>query len=147
VRAWAAAAALAALAAAWILYVDLYRHGGDHPLAWVDLSGKLEHAQFPKPASKVFRDARSLERFLPAPPPIDFRRREAVLVASGPRSSTGYSLDVLRVTEERSRIVVEIRERTPHLGDPVRAVVTYPFRLITLPRSDKPVKIDWQGRP
>jgi hypothetical protein len=143
----AAAAALAALAAAWILYVDRYRHGGDRALAWADLSAKLGRPQFAKPVSKAFHDAASLERFVSRPPPIDFPRREAVLVASGPRSSTGYSLDVLRVTDERSRIVVEVRERTPHLGDPVRAAVTYPFRLITFPRSDKPVKIEWQGRP
>jgi hypothetical protein len=25
--------------------------------------------------------------------------------------------------------------------------VTYPFRLIALPHSDKPVKLKWPGRP
>jgi len=25
--------------------------------------------------------------------------------------------------------------------------VTYPYRLITLPRRDKPVEIIWEGRP
>jgi hypothetical protein len=69
------------------------------------------------------------------------------LVAAGPRSSSGYALEIVRVEEESGRIVVVIRERTPSLGDPVQARVTYPFRLIALPRSDKPVKLKWLGRP
>jgi PrcB C-terminal len=80
-------------------------------------------------------------------PPIDFAHREAYLVAAGPRSSTGYRLDIVRVVDSGSRIVVTVHERTPSLGDPVKARVTYPFRLITLPRSDKPVKLKWPGRP
>jgi hypothetical protein len=146
-RAVALAGLACVLAAAWILYVRLYQHGGGHELAYTDLSGALHEPRFPRPAGKVFRDGEALASFLPGRTRIDLRGREAVLVAAGPRSSTGYSLDVLRVTEERGRIVVSVRERTPRLGDPVRARVTYPYRLIAIPRSRKPVKIDWQGRP
>lgn len=80
-------------------------------------------------------------------PPIDFRRREVYLVAAGPRSSTGYDLRIVEVRDEGDRVVVVVRERTPSLGDPVVARVTYPFRLIALPLSDKPVKLKWPGRP
>jgi protease stability complex PrcB-like protein len=80
-------------------------------------------------------------------PAIDFSRQEAYLVATGPRSSTGYELRVLRVRDEGDRIVVTVREDTPSLGDPVQARVTYPFRLLALPRSDKSVKLKWLGRP
>ncbi len=80
-------------------------------------------------------------------PSIDFARREVYLVATGPRSSTGYLLEVLRVQDVGDHIVVVVHERTPSLGDAVRARVTYPFRLIALPRSDKPVKLKWPGRP
>jgi protease stability complex PrcB-like protein len=80
-------------------------------------------------------------------PAIDFTRQQAYLVAAGPRSSTGYELRVVRVRDEGGRIVVTVRERTPRLGDPVRAGVTYPFRLLALPRSSKPVKLKWLGRP
>jgi hypothetical protein len=80
-------------------------------------------------------------------PAIDFSRQEAYLVATGPRSSTGYDLRVLRVRDEGDRIVVTVREHTPSLGDPVQARVTYPFRLLALPRSDKSVKLKWLGRP
>ena len=80
-------------------------------------------------------------------PNIDFTRREIYLVAAGPRSSTGYDLEVLRVRDEGDHIVVVVHERTPTLGDPVQARVTYPFVLIALPRSKEPVKLKWPGRP
>jgi len=80
-------------------------------------------------------------------PSIDFTRQEIYLVAAGPRSSTGYELEVVRVQDEGGHIVVVVHERTPSLGDPVRARVTYPFVLISLPRSEEPVKLKWPGRP
>lgn len=80
-------------------------------------------------------------------PAIDFKRREAYLVAAGPRSSTGYDLRIVSVRDAGGHIVVTVHERAPALGDPVQARVTYPFRLIALPASDKPVKLKWPGRP
>lgn len=69
------------------------------------------------------------------------------MLAAGPRSSTGYGVEVRSVREQRGRIVVRVRERTPELGDRVAARVTSPYRLITLPRRAKPVYIIWEGRP
>ena len=80
-------------------------------------------------------------------PNIDFGHREIYLVAAGPRSSTGYALQILRVKDVGSHIDVVIHERTPTLADAVQPRVTYPFRLIALPRSSKPVKLKWPGRP
>ena len=78
---------------------------------------------------------------------MNFDRRRVVLVAAGPRSSSGYALDVLQVREERRRVVVTIHERAPTLAQPGKPQLAFPFRLLTLPRSDKPVELDWQGRP
>jgi hypothetical protein len=69
------------------------------------------------------------------------------LVAAGPRSSTGYELRIERVQDRGNHVVVVVHEDTPSLGDPVEARVTYPFRLIALPRTDEPVKLKWPGRP
>jgi hypothetical protein len=95
--------------------------------------------------------ARLLEATMPGrapePPPVDFGRREVVVVSLGPRSSTGYSLRVERVVERRRQIDVYLRERTPSLGDPVEPSVTYPYRAITIPRTSKPVYVKLQGRP
>lgn len=147
--------AIAALVSAWLAYAYVWGHGGSRPLAWHDLTRQLGPAEFPRPAGRVFGSAQELRRYLiaampgrtPALPQIDFRRREAVLLATGPRSSTGYAVEVESVSEERRRVVVHVRERTPILGDPVAPRVTYPYRLITLPRRNKPVELIWEGRP
>jgi hypothetical protein len=79
-------------------------------------------------------------------PPIDYASGETFLVAAGPRSSTGYSLRVVRVYEHGDHVQVVVRERAPTLADRVRARVTYPFRLLLVP-SHKPVHLKWLGRP
>ena len=79
-------------------------------------------------------------------PPIDYGRQETFVVAVGPRSSTGYALRIVRVEDNGGHIDVVVREETPSLGDPVRARVTYPFRVLALD-SDKPVHLKWLGRP
>jgi hypothetical protein len=129
--------------------------GKARSVAYTDLTVEAGPLQFTRISRGVFRSRAALLEVLQRNdpganiglPPIDFARREAYLVAAGPRSSTGYSLEIVGVRDTGSRIVVTVHERTPSLGDPVRARVTYPYRLITLPRSDKPVKLKWPGRP
>lgn len=122
---------------------------------YTDLTRQAGRLEFTRITRDLFRDRASLldvlERNNPGRPihlpSIDFAHREVYLVAAGPRSSTGYELEVVRVQDEGDHIVVVVHERTPTLGDPVQARVTYPFRLIALPRSTKPVKLKWPGRP
>ena len=129
--------------------------GGSHALAYQDVSRQLHAPEFPRPVRSIFRTrakladylARAMPGHAPAVPPIDFADREAILIASGPRSSTGYALRVVGIRETGSRIVVIVRERTPHLGEPVTARVTYPFLLLTVPRSGKRLAAHYQGRP
>ena len=83
----------------------------------------------------------------PQPPPVDFGRQEVVVLSLGPRSSSGYSLQVERVVERRRGVDVYVREQTPSLGDPVDPHVTYPYRAITIASSSKPVYVKLQGRP
>ena len=70
-----------------------------------------------------------------------------MLAGVGARSSTGYSVRIESVSDERSRIVVRVRELTPSLGDQVTARVTYPYLLATIPQSPKRVRFVWLGRP
>jgi hypothetical protein len=122
---------------------------------YTDLTRQVGPLEFTRITRDLFRDRARLlnvlERNNPGRPiplrNIDFARREVYLVAAGPRSSTGYELEIVRVRDEGDQIVVVVHERAPTLGDPVQARVTYPFRLITLPRSTKPVKLKWPGRP
>jgi len=64
------------------------------------------------------------------------------LITAGPRSSTGYSLDVVRAEVERGRVYIVVREVT----EPGRAKITYPYRLLVFPKIDKPVHVHWEGR-
>lgn len=141
-----------AAAAAWLGWQELWAHGGDRPLAWRDLTERTL-AEPPRSELRVFRSREALRAALTQDgrsatlPPIDFSRREAILVAAGPRSSGAYELEVVAVTEERRRIVVTVRERTPSLARPGAARLTFPFRLITIERRDKDVTLHWRGRP
>ncbi len=78
-------------------------------------------------------------------PAVDFSNRQLLLVSPGPRSATGYSVEVLSARERGGKITVRVQERTPPLGEQVQPHVTYPYRLISLP-AGKDVYVDWLGR-
>ena len=78
-------------------------------------------------------------------PAFDFSTRQLLLVSPGPRSSTGYGIDVLSVREKDGKITVRVRERAPRLGERVAPRVTYPYRLLSLP-AGKDVYVEWLGR-
>lgn len=124
------------------------------PLAWQDISSSVRPAVWARPTISVVRDQQKLDKLFvvatfgahPKPPSIDFSRREAILVTTGPRSSTGYSLNVERVTTTGGSIDVVVREVTPSLSDKVVPRLTYPLLLITLARSPKHVHVKYAGR-
>jgi PrcB C-terminal len=142
--AWIAAAALVVVAC-----------GSSHALAYQNLSGQLRSPEFPRSIRAIFRSRADLHDYLahampgraPALPPIDFVHREAILIASGPRSSTGYALRVMSVRDSGNRITVIVDERTPKLGQHVTPRITYPFLLLTVPRSGKRLSAHYAGRP
>jgi hypothetical protein len=125
------------------------------PVAYTDLTRAVGALEFTRITRELFRSREDLvevlERHNPGRDihllPIDFSRQAVYLVAAGPRSSTGYELRIERVQDRGDHVVVVVHEDTPSLGDPVEARVTYPFRLIALPRTDEPVKLKWPGRP
>ena len=124
------------------------------PLAYDDLTAKIGSLEFTHITVDTSHSRQELLEVLQRNnpglkiklPPIDYAKQETFVVAAGPRSSTGYSLRVVRVYEHGGHVQVVVRERTPTLGDPVHARVTYPFRLLALP-SHKPVHLKWLGRP
>jgi len=100
---------------------------------------------------RLFRDRGQLARYLRSagarsrPPAIDFSNRQLLLVSAGPRSSSGYAVDVLSVTEKDDQITLKVRERSPTLAERVIPHVTYPYRLLSLPAGED-VYVDWIGR-
>jgi hypothetical protein len=151
-RSAAALAAVLLAAGGWLAWQELWAHGGDGPLAWRDVTARTI-AEPARSRLAVLGSRRELQEALreggrsATVPPIDFASRDAVLVAAGPRSSDAYELVVVAVTEERRRIVVAVRERTPSLARPGTARLVFPYRLITIERRGKPVTLDWRGRP
>lgn len=137
--------------AAILLAVRFLPEGKGQAVAWRDLSSQVGPLTIVGPEHRVFRKRSELKSYLrrrrtkrPAPA-VDFSARQLLLVSSGPRSSTGYYVEVLSARERSERITVRVRERSPRLGADVRARVTYPFRLISLPAGPD-VYVDWVGR-
>jgi hypothetical protein len=93
----------------------------------------------------VSAEARGLDHSVAAFRVTKQGNRERVLVSPGPRSSTGYHVQVVSLTEQRRQILLRVRELTPRLGQRVQARVTYPFVLIEIPRTRKHVAVDWLG--
>jgi PrcB C-terminal len=122
-----------------------------HEVGWRDVSAQVGPLRINGSQHPLFRQRAVLSRYLRRAgaqhpvPAIDFSRRQLLLVSPGPRSSTGYGVDILSVREHEGKITVRIRERAPKLGEPVEARVTYPYRLLSLPAGDD-VYVDWVGR-
>jgi protease stability complex PrcB-like protein len=118
------------------------------PVEWSALSvGPL---QITYQQRRLFRDRRQLAAFLAQTgarrvPKIDFSSRQLLLLSTGARSSSGYAIDVVRASEKEDGITVEVRERSPAIGEQVDPHVTYPYRLISLP-AGKDVFVEWTGR-
>ncbi len=121
------------------------------PVGWRDLSAQVGPLTILGSERRLIRKPSSLTRFLESakakrrPRAIDFSTRQLLLVSAGPRSSTGYAVEILSARESDGKITVRVREQAPKLGERVRARVTYPYRLISLP-AGKDVYVDWIGR-
>ncbi len=123
-------------------------------IPYTDITSKLHGFQPPRLVRQAFRSEASFTNYVRRESPgigrlpaIDWAHREAILISAGPRSSTGYVLEVVAVRETSHHVVVTVHEKTPTLGEPVQARVTYPSRLITIARTTKPLVLHWPGRP
>jgi hypothetical protein len=134
-----------------LLAVSLLPEGKGRPVAWRDLTMQVGPLTIADRERRLFRDREELDRYLAqakarsAAPEIDFSRRQLLLVSPGPRSSTGYEVEVLSMSERGGEITVRVREQTPGLQDRVEARVTHPYRLLSLPAGPD-VAVDWIGR-
>jgi hypothetical protein len=141
-------------AAGWLVYTQVWGTGGERAVAWADVTPKLGEIEFTRKVVGVYHSRASFLRLLEATmpgrvrklPPHNWERDQLVVIALGPRSSTGYSLRIQRVVERRRGIYVYAREQTPSLGEPVTARVTYPYRVLSMHGSAKPVYVKLKGR-
>jgi hypothetical protein len=145
---------LALLIAGRLVYTQVWGVGDERVVDWVDVTHRTGTIEFTRRVQGVYHSRAAFERLLeatmpgraPKPPPHDWEHDQIVVIALGPRSSTGYSLRILRVVERRRGIYVDAREKTPALGEPVNARVTYVYRLLSMPGKAKPVYVKLHGR-
>ena len=127
----------------------LWPEGEGRRVAWRDLSGQAGSLTITRETKRVFRDETVFRSYVAASggraPAVDFGRWQVLLVSPGPRSSTGYALEVVDVRERNGKLTVTVRERTPSVGDRVEPRVTFPYRLLSLP-AEKDVYVNWPGR-
>jgi len=150
----AVVAALALAIAGRLVYTQVWGMGGEHPVRWADLTSRMGTVEFTRRVIGVYHSHGAFERLLeatmpgraPKLPPHDWAHDQVVVIALGPRSSTGYTLRILSVVERRRGIYIDAREETPSLGQSVRARVTYVYRLLSMHGRAKPVYVKLRGR-
>jgi hypothetical protein len=141
----------------WLIYANAFARHSGRPIAWRDLTAELGPVRWPRLTISILRQPAKLPKILaivtppgqrvPHAPPIDFAHRIGIVFATGPRSSTGYSVRVARILDEGDRISLHFREITPTLRDHVVPKLTFPYRLITIPRTTKRLRFVVDGRP
>jgi hypothetical protein len=72
-------------------------------------------------------------------PEIDFTKETVVAVFLGSRPTAGYAVDVVSVTRENGKLVVKYRETKPQPGLMLAQVITSPFDIVAIPKSDDEV--------
>jgi PrcB C-terminal len=144
---------LAAIVGAGVAIAETKGGFTRHPVAWTELSHRVGPARWARPTISVVHDSEKLRKLFevallpprPKSPRIDFADHDAVVITVGPRSSTGYSLRVVRVTRS-GNLDILVRERTPRLGEKVTPAITYPYLLLVVPKLDKHVSVHYAGR-
>jgi hypothetical protein len=123
------------------------RHSRYRPVAWRDIAPQLGSVIWVQPTISVIRSRSKLVDLLkvatfkpfepsrPTLPVIDFARYQALLVALGPRSSSGYTVHVLSVSAHGRTLRVLIMLGSPQLGDHSVARLVSPYVLVRLPRT------------
>jgi hypothetical protein len=110
------------------------------------------------PGTRVFVDASACNAFVTQTglravsnnpdepiPAVDFATETVVVLMLGQRPTSGYAIEVQRVFNNGSAVVVEAREIRPCLG---ATVLTYPLLAIAVPgRRGGDVRVDWTVVP
>ena len=93
---------LTLLIAGRLVYTQVWGMGGERPVDWQDVTHRMGTIEFTRRVQGVYHSRASFERLVeatmpgraPKPPPHDWAHDQIVVIALGPRSSTGYSLRI-----------------------------------------------------
>lgn len=73
-------------------------------------------------------------------PTVDFSKSTVVGVFLGTRMTAGYGVDVVSVRSQGDTTVVEYREQRPPADALLAQVLTAPFHLVSIPRTDAKIE-------
>jgi hypothetical protein len=79
-----------------------------------------------------------------ARPPVDFGREIVIAVFLGSRPTAGFSIEIVGTREGGPDLIVQYRETRPPAGGIVAQVLTSPYHVVAMSRSDavKDVKFE-----
>lgn len=76
----------------------------------------------------------------PPIPTIDYEKNMLLVVALGERSNAGYAIKVKSIMESKNELSVITEETKPGNTCNSAMVMAYPFQLIEIPKTEKPIK-------
>ena len=73
---------------------------------------------------------------LPPPPSVDFSREMVIAAVDGQEPSGGYRFEITAIEDNGSRLIVRVNKRVPGESCIVTEVITQPFHIVRLAKSD-----------
>lgn len=75
----------------------------------------------------------------PPIPKIDFNSNQLILILMGEKTSGGYSIGVENIIEINAESIITIGEKKPGKTCMTTSVMTYPYQLIIIPKTNKQI--------
>jgi len=78
------------------------------------------------------------KREIPNPPQIDFKKYVVIAVFGGEKKVRGYKIKIDRIVEEKSKVIVYIKEEKPNMRI-LRTQFSYPFHIVKCKKVNLPI--------
>ena len=101
------------------------------PLEWISVLNQVNRSY------GFGEDKKTMVQIFSNPPLVDFSTETVIAVFRGFCSTGGYGIQVVRVIEKGDKVRVVVQ--TKGHGGMAAMVVTYPYQIIAIPRTEKPI--------
>jgi len=68
---------------------------------------------------------------------VDFKKKNVIVLYQGQKSSGGYAITIVSVSNDKNTILVKKKEIEPNKGDLVTTVITQPYCMALIPKGNK----------
>lgn len=122
----------------------------EQPVPFTTLA-RGSYCEVTRPEAHVIRNRAELEKFWnrlghvkQKIPDMDFGVRMALAIFMGEQSSGGYAIRIDRIVQTPEEVIVSVRKTTPPKGSAVSQALTRPYILVSIPRTELPIRFDYQ---